>query len=63
MATSKAPDLVTLANLHAALDSVLEIESLLERTQFPPRAIPAAPRLNALANEMRTLLVELLHRP
>lgn len=55
-----SPDLVTLANLHAALDSVLEIEVLLEHTTFPQRSIPAGPRLTALASEMRTVLVELL---
>ena len=62
MATPKAaaPDLVTLANLHAALDSVLEVEVLIERMKLPPAGVPAKPRLAALAGEMRALLTQLL---
>ena len=62
MATPKlvAPDLVTLANLHAALDSMLEVEALIDGMKLPPAGVPAKPRLAAHANEMRTLLTQLL---
>lgn len=62
MATPKsvAPDLVTLANLHAALDSMLEVEALIDAMRLPVAGVPAKPRLAALATEMRTLLTQLL---
>jgi hypothetical protein len=62
MATEKPPppDLVTLASLHAVLDSVLEIEALIDSTRFPQRAVPPARRLRSLTAEMRELLRDLL---
>jgi hypothetical protein len=62
MATHKSPDLdfVTLASLHAALDSVLELETLLSQIHMPERPVPPARRLGALATEMRELLTNLL---
>ena len=58
MATTRAPapDLVTLARLHAALDGVVELEELFE--QISP--VPAAHRLSELAAELRAQLVTLL---
>jgi hypothetical protein len=57
---SPVPDFVTLASLHAALDSVLEIEALLSQIHMPERPVPPARRLTALATEMRELLTNLL---
>ena len=55
-----APNLVTLASLHAALDSILDIEALFSQIHLPVRAATVEKRLNALASEMRKLLVDLL---
>ena len=65
MATAKLPppDFTTLASLHAALDSVVEIESLIETMRFPDRAIMPARRLRSLTTEMRDLLRDLLKLP
>lgn len=62
MATNRAhaPDLTTLASLHAALDGIVEIEALLAQIYLPVRRVTTAKRLNLLANEMRALLVDLL---
>ena len=57
---SQAPDPVTFASLHAALDGVIEIEALFPQMFVPLRRMAAAKRLRFLAGEMRTLLVDLL---
>jgi hypothetical protein len=57
---ASAPDLVTLASLHAALDGILEIEALFTQIQLPFPTLAARERLHTLAAEMRTQLVELL---
>ena len=57
---ASAPDLVTLANLHAALDGVVEIEGRFEAIHLPLHASSAAKQLRSLAAEMRTLLADLL---
>jgi hypothetical protein len=60
MATPRAsaPDFVTLASLHAALDSIIEIEELFGQI----RAVPTADRLVALAAELRALVETQLSR-
>jgi hypothetical protein len=65
MATAKLPpaDFTTLANLHAALDSVVEIEALIETMRFSERATLPARRLRSLTVEMRELLRDLLQPP
>jgi hypothetical protein len=60
-ARATAPDLVTLASLQAALDSVVEIEELFTQVYLPIHTASSARRLNLLASEMRSLLVRLLH--
>jgi hypothetical protein len=55
-----APDLVTLASLHAALDGIVEIEALFAQIQLPLHTVSSARRLATLATEMRALLVDLL---
>ena len=60
MTRTPAPDLVTLASLHAALDGIVEIEALFTQIHVPPSELTAARRVQNLANEMRTLLVALL---
>ena len=60
MTRAPAPDFVTLASLHAALDGVVELEALFADIHVPLRALPAAQRLHVLAGEMRELLVGLL---
>lgn len=60
--TAPRPDFASLARLHAALDSVLEIESLLARAVVPFGSQHRAVRLEALAAEMREILRSLLSR-
>jgi len=60
MTRAPAPDLVTLASLHAALDGIVEIEALFAQIHLPLRRLSTGNRLHALANELRTLLVDLL---
>jgi hypothetical protein len=60
MTRAPAPDLVTLASLHAALDGIVEIEALFAQIHLPLHTSSAAKRMSALAGELRTLLVELL---
>ena len=60
--TAPRPDFVSLAHLHAALDSVLEIERLLDRATVPLASQHRAERLEALAAEMREILRSLLSR-
>ncbi len=61
---TQSHDMVTLARLHAALDSVVETEQLLaavnETTALP---MPSAMRVAKLVGEARELLRELLARP
>jgi hypothetical protein len=62
MATTHAPapDLLTLANLHAALDRMVEIEALFTNIHLPLSRSTSARRVHLLATELRTLLVDLL---
>jgi hypothetical protein len=62
MATNRAhaPDLVTLASLHAALDGIVEIEALFAQIYLPVHNVRTANRLSLLTTEMRGLLVDLL---
>jgi len=60
MTRASAPDLVTLASLHAALDGIVEIEALVAKIHVPLSRLTATKRLHALATEIRTLLVDLL---
>ncbi len=60
MTRAPAPDLVTLASLHAALDGIVEIEALFAQIHLPLRRLSTAKRLHALTDELRMLLVDLL---
>ena len=60
MTRASAPDPVTLANLHAVLDGVVEIEALVAQLQLPGGTLSVRRHLQSLATEMRTLLVALL---
>jgi len=60
MTRAPAPDPVTLASLHAALDGIVEIEALFAQIHVPASRLTSAKRLHALAGELRTLLVDLL---
>lgn len=62
-ARAPMPDVVTLASLHAALDSVFEIESLIGSVPGGQLAAIPTRRLRALASEMRELLRGLLTPP
>jgi hypothetical protein len=62
--TAKHPDMMTLARLHAALDSVVETEQLIamiKDTSLEPQ--PALGRVADLVGEARELLRRLLARP
>jgi len=62
MTHAAAPDLVTLASLHAALDGIVEIEALFTQIHVPLSRLTTANRLHSLAAEMRELLVDLLQK-
>jgi hypothetical protein len=53
-------NLVTLARLHAALDSVVEIEQYVAEVRLPLHKRRTSDRLVALATEMRGLLAGLV---
>jgi hypothetical protein len=55
-----APDLVANASLHAALDSIIEVEALIAQASFPSPVRPSCQRLKVLMYEVRELLIELL---
>jgi hypothetical protein len=58
MATrAMAPDFVTVASLHAALDGIVEIEQLFSRMNVPSHALPP---LEKLAAELRVRILGLL---
>jgi hypothetical protein len=57
-------DMVTLARLHAALDSVVETEQLIVTIrEGSPTQSPAVTRLAEVVHEARELLRSLLARP
>lgn len=58
----RSADMVVLAQLHSALDSVVETEAALEAIREVGFAQPAMQRLEALVSESRELLRSLLGR-
>jgi hypothetical protein len=60
MTRAPSPDLVTLASLHAALDGIVEIETLVGQLHLPVDTLRTGKRLHSLVAEMRSLLVDLL---
>lgn len=54
------PDVVSVANLHAALDGIVEIETLFSDVRVPFQAQARARRTVMLAAELRELIRELL---
>jgi len=61
-ANRPVPDLMSTAALHAALDGIVEIEDLLARVHVPIHARRRAQRLEMLAAELRSVLIDLLRR-
>jgi hypothetical protein len=57
------PDMVTLARLHAALDSVVETEQLIAAIKDGSPGSPTLVRLTKLVDEARDLLRTLLRHP
>ena len=61
---SLVTDMMTLARLHAALDSVIETEQLIAAVdETSPLPRPAVARVRALVGETRELLRRLLRPP
>ena len=55
-----APNVITLARLHAALDGVEALESLFVDILVPLEAATRARRLGMLTGELRDIIVDLL---
>lgn len=58
----RSTDMIVLAQLHSALDSVVETEAALEAIKGVGFVQPAVQRLEALVTESRELLRSLLGR-
>jgi hypothetical protein len=62
LSRTDSPDPATLARLHAALDGVVEIESLFADMLVPFEAAPRARRVGTLTTELRGIIIELLRK-